>query len=80
MDNRYGKYGSGTGSNARDYWHVFYSKSTDFGDTWTIPVRVSAPNASGSGITANASIGGNGNPGGPQRPWKLHSPRGCPYV
>ncbi len=63
MDNRYGRYGTGTGSDARDYWHVFYSKSTNFGDTWTAPVRVSAPNASGSGITANASIGGYGNPG-----------------
>ncbi len=63
MDNRYGRYGTGTGSDARDYWHVFYSKSSDFGDTWTTPVRVSAPNASGSGITANVSIGGYGNPG-----------------
>ncbi len=65
MDNRYGRFGTGTGSNARDYWHVFYSKSEDFGDTWTTPVRVSAPNASGSGITANASIGGyEGTPAG----------------
>ena len=56
MDNRYGKYGS----TDKDYWHVFYSKSADFGDTWSTALRVSGT----SNATASASIGGGQPPRG----------------
>lgn len=53
MDNRYGRYGT----TDKDYWHVFYSKSTDHGSTWSTPVRVSDPGDM-TNVLANASIGG----------------------
>ena len=54
MDNRYGEY-----STTQDYWHVFCSRSTGEGQTWSAPIRVSGSTTDPLG---SASIGGYGNP------------------
>lgn len=57
MDNRYGKYNA----TDRDYWHVFCSRSTNLGATWSTPIRVSGTTSSDPvQIKASASIGGYG--------------------
>jgi len=51
MDNRYGRYGT----TCKDYWHVFCSRSTNYGADWTTPIQVSG---STSDPLGSASIGG----------------------
>jgi hypothetical protein len=52
MDNRYGKF---SGDTSKDYWHVFCSRSTTEGDTWSTPIRVSGSTSDPQGT---ASVGG----------------------
>jgi hypothetical protein len=58
MDNRYGEYRPGNVDTPEDYWHVFCARSTDQGQTWSTPIRVSGT----SDPQGSASIGGYGNP------------------